>query len=95
MVQKKEFLKINTFNLKMKFEDTGADLRTGKIFSAKLGQQSVDVNYFFCKICQEIDQSCPEGITFGQIRNFERKRQNCKIECEGGMGWDEQLWPLH
>ena len=79
---------MNTFNLKMKFEDTGADLRTGKIFSAKLGQQSVDVNYLFlAKFVRK--------LTFGQMRNFERKRQNCKIECEGGMGWDEQLWPLH
>ena len=65
-----------------------------KIFSAQLGQKSKGNDSFFHRICKEIDECSPEGMKLGEFRSFERKNQGCQIEYAGGMGWDEQLWPL-
>ena len=64
------------------------------MYAAKLGQLSKDIDSFFHRICQEIDTSSPSGLKFSQMKNFERKSQNCKIEGDLSEDWGEQWWPL-
>ena len=91
---KKEFVRIDNFELRKEAQDIGADLRMVKIFSAKLGQISKGIDSFFHRICREVLNSSPAGIKFGEMRIFDRSNQQCQIQYEGGMGWDDKLWPL-
>ena len=87
-------IKLHNFQYKEAVQKSEADLRMVKIFSAKLGQKSKGFDSFLHRICEQIEECCPEGMRFRDMRSYEREAQKCQIMYEGGMGWGEKLWPL-
>ena len=90
----KEFVNTNTFEYKQLVQESGADRRMVKIFSAQLGKVAEGLGSFFQRISRHILDSSPGGLKWGEIRKFETSDQKCQIQYEGGMGWEDKLWPL-
>ena len=85
-------LVVTSYQYNKEVQETGADRRTVKIFSAQLGQKSSGLDSFFHRICQHIENSSPRGVKLLDMLQFERDNQKCQITHS--PGWDNQWWPL-
>eukprot|EP00092_Neocalanus_flemingeri_P075701 GFUD01093827.1.p1 GENE.GFUD01093827.1~~GFUD01093827.1.p1 ORF type:complete len:670 (+),score=186.86 GFUD01093827.1:170-2011(+) len=89
----KEFVKTNSFGCLKGAQESGADRRTIKIFSAQLGVRSEGLNSFFKRVCEQIEESSPDGMRFEDMETYESKDQPCLIVL-GGPGLANKVWPL-
>ena len=75
-------VKVKNGGLEEEYVRIGADERTVKIFSTKLGQAAGDGNSFLNQLCEEINTTSPKGIKFHHMQNgqFKSSKQQCEIK---------------
>ena len=89
----RSFMRTDTYDLQKIIQDLGADRRITRIFSVQLGQNAKGFNSLFYKICEE-SLNNNVGVKLGEMKSFETDNQKCQMTYEGGMGWDDKMWPL-